>query len=427
MQPPACIKADFPQARVLSVSYNSTAANWTGCEVLSGQGSWAHVAAAVCQHLADPTFKVDPPLGDAPLFLVGHSLGGLLIKQLCLELKKQADNQSGGNNYSKVFDSIHGAVFYATPHMGSWFGNHAERLLCCLPCFKQSSVLPLLHVFSQETAEINAAFHNMPFTTCATHLDAGYSRQKAWWRLHHSTYLTLRSFINHEMGRPRPREHNGSAAVAGSSSAAAGPAAAAAAPAAAGSDQPAAGGSSSARQQLWIAPGRAVELQVFDLQVDIVSDQVPWKRVGQLQCIIQSAPSDTESSFTCELCGTIPVGDNFWLNSSSGSGFEADLSLTAAIGPAVSPQFVEVLSLSLADLDVMVRSKFHGDLYSNELCVTVVSSRKPFQLTDHLHGTLQWAWLVRHEAYSVNSKVELTWVELALGGISRTWQRGEQM
>uniref|UniRef100_A0A383VM10 Uncharacterized protein n=1 Tax=Tetradesmus obliquus TaxID=3088 RepID=A0A383VM10_TETOB len=105
---PSCIQEDFPQG-VLSVSYNSTAANWTGCEVLSGSGSWAHVAAAVCQHLADPTFKVDPPLGDAPQFLVGHSLGGLMIKQLCLELEQRKRNDGG--RYAKVFDSIHGVMF----------------------------------------------------------------------------------------------------------------------------------------------------------------------------------------------------------------------------------------------------------------------------------------------------------------------------
>lgn len=61
---PECIGHDFPGARVLSVSYNASAADWKEEDVLSGSHGWAHAAAAVCQHLS----MVEPPLGDAPLF-----------------------------------------------------------------------------------------------------------------------------------------------------------------------------------------------------------------------------------------------------------------------------------------------------------------------------------------------------------------------
>jgi pimeloyl-ACP methyl ester carboxylesterase len=140
---------DYPNARVLSISYNSTAFG----DVMTS--SWPDAAVQVSKHLAGEHCGLNPPLGAAPLFLVGHSLGGLMIKQLCLELEQ---------DYPEVFARIEGVMFYATPHMGSWFGNKLECLLACLPFVRKSGVLRYLRVLSEDTADLNSAFDDVRHT-----------------------------------------------------------------------------------------------------------------------------------------------------------------------------------------------------------------------------------------------------------------------
>jgi triacylglycerol esterase/lipase EstA (alpha/beta hydrolase family) len=146
---PDCIVRDYPNARVLSVSYNSTAFG----DVMTS--SWPDAAVQVSKHLAGEHCGLNPPLGAAPLILVGHSLGGLMIKQLCLELEQK---------YTQVFSIIEGVLFYATPHMGSWFGNKLECLLACLPCVRKGGVLRYLRVLSEDTANLNNKFDDIRHT-----------------------------------------------------------------------------------------------------------------------------------------------------------------------------------------------------------------------------------------------------------------------
>jgi len=61
----------------------------------------------------------------APIVLVGHSFGGLIIKSLVVEIKRcmnkkpSNDIESARNERSKKFyDNLTGVIFYGVPHEG---------------------------------------------------------------------------------------------------------------------------------------------------------------------------------------------------------------------------------------------------------------------------------------------------------------------
>jgi hypothetical protein len=61
-----------------------------------------------------------------PVILIGHSLGGLLLKQVCLELEKKA-LWNGDDKAENLLERIKGGAFYATPHGGSPELAHLAR------------------------------------------------------------------------------------------------------------------------------------------------------------------------------------------------------------------------------------------------------------------------------------------------------------
>lgn len=65
-------------------------------------------------------------IGRRPLVLVGHSLGGLVIKQM-IRHSATADDQ-----FSGFVDQLSGVVFFATPHTGSGLATVADALARCV-------------------------------------------------------------------------------------------------------------------------------------------------------------------------------------------------------------------------------------------------------------------------------------------------------
>lgn len=65
----------------------------------------------------------DPALGDRPLILIGHSLGGLIIKQMIVQLEL-----ANAANETALLERILGVVFIATPHAGAFLATLADRL-----------------------------------------------------------------------------------------------------------------------------------------------------------------------------------------------------------------------------------------------------------------------------------------------------------
>ncbi|BBN08002.1 hypothetical protein MPTK1_4g07980 [Marchantia polymorpha subsp. ruderalis] len=104
--------------------------------------------------------------GEVPVFLVGHDLGGLIIKEFVMAVEKQDDSigrlrqeeeddlkekekrQNFLSNLSAIF-------FYATPHNGS---EAIEDLAKGVPEDSRNRMLALLSVLGSDMSRINADF-----------------------------------------------------------------------------------------------------------------------------------------------------------------------------------------------------------------------------------------------------------------------------
>ena len=69
------------------------------------------------------TLSVEPGLNSAPLILVGHSLGGLLIKTMV-----QHGLQHNVDRHREIIEQIKGIVFVGTPHFGSGWASLMSRI-----------------------------------------------------------------------------------------------------------------------------------------------------------------------------------------------------------------------------------------------------------------------------------------------------------
>lgn len=91
-------------------------------------------------------------VGKRPVAFVGHSLGGLVLKEICNELHTKA-LRSHGRKHKQALDSVTGLVFYGTPHAGS---RLADNVLAKL--FGRAKVAKYLRTLNRDTARLNSTF-----------------------------------------------------------------------------------------------------------------------------------------------------------------------------------------------------------------------------------------------------------------------------
>lgn len=104
---------DFPGARILSVEYAAPAVDAEG-HVLP----FDELGSRMLDKL------VAAGVGQRPVVLVAHSLGGLLAKEMLLQGAQAAQ----GSGRAEFTDSTRGLVFYSVPHFGSWLADLGWRL-----------------------------------------------------------------------------------------------------------------------------------------------------------------------------------------------------------------------------------------------------------------------------------------------------------
>jgi hypothetical protein len=98
-------------------------------------------------------------LGARPVVLVGHSLGGIVLKQLFIEAAKQAASHTQQSTRCADFvTKLAGVFFYATPHGGAGLAGLAQTALSVLG--GDAPVLQYLQVLGKETARLNMEFVN---------------------------------------------------------------------------------------------------------------------------------------------------------------------------------------------------------------------------------------------------------------------------
>jgi hypothetical protein len=119
--PRTLLGADFPDARVLSVCYDASARR-TG-----DQGRLD--LTSLGERLANALLRAD--VGGRPLVLVGHSLGGLMLQQVCLSvdgLTHDGPNAAVKYKAAEFLGNVLGAAFYSSPLAGSRLSDLAKHL-----------------------------------------------------------------------------------------------------------------------------------------------------------------------------------------------------------------------------------------------------------------------------------------------------------
>lgn len=148
--PQMWLPEDFPRARILSISYDSSARR----SKIEG-----HVDLPTLGELLVEDLIVLAGVGTkCPVILVGHSLGGIVIKQLCLEAdRNQKSSHLHRNKSIKNFlKNIKGIFYYSVPHGGSQLANLAKNYVPYT-----GAMLDYLTILSIHTEEINDAFRQL--------------------------------------------------------------------------------------------------------------------------------------------------------------------------------------------------------------------------------------------------------------------------
>ena len=112
---PLWLAEDVEGISVYTLAYAAPASNWLGT-AMPLQDRVGNVRARL---LATPSLQ------EAPITFICHSLGGLIVKQLLLDLHQQKDRSPES---AALLDRVTQVVFMATPHTGSWQGTLLDRL-----------------------------------------------------------------------------------------------------------------------------------------------------------------------------------------------------------------------------------------------------------------------------------------------------------
>ena len=112
---PAWLAEDIEGLSVYSVGYEAPVSNW--------QGSAMELSDRAANVLNLLLVKAD--LGTGEVILAGHSLGGLVIKQL---LRKAADAATDRAEALSFIDRVRKVAFLATPHVGADMAGWGDRL-----------------------------------------------------------------------------------------------------------------------------------------------------------------------------------------------------------------------------------------------------------------------------------------------------------
>jgi pimeloyl-ACP methyl ester carboxylesterase len=112
---PLWLAKDIKGLTVYSVGYEAPISRW--------RGEAMHLIDRATSLLA--RLSVEPELQNGPLILIGHSLGGLLIKQLLRTAESEARNSAEAESLIRRVTKV---VFLATPHAGSDLAVCGDRL-----------------------------------------------------------------------------------------------------------------------------------------------------------------------------------------------------------------------------------------------------------------------------------------------------------
>ncbi|KAE8447349.1 hypothetical protein EG329_010907 [Mollisiaceae sp. DMI_Dod_QoI] len=140
-------------ARVLTFGYDSSVVNWRSIVSQNRLGNHARNLLHSISHLRDSDGTTS-----RPLFLIAHSLGGLVCEDALLNSRNSADA-----HLKAVLESTRGIIFLGTPHFGAGLANYAETFARLVGVLKQTTkeIVRVLTTESEVLARIQTDFHTM--------------------------------------------------------------------------------------------------------------------------------------------------------------------------------------------------------------------------------------------------------------------------
>ena len=116
--PKSWLAKDFPKCRILAINYQTFLSNWN---IVCGQ---AYTLKEKSHQLTQELVCAN--VGERPVIWITHSMGGLLLKQMLVNIDQTDKNKS-------ILDQTKGIVFYSVPHKGSemavWSQNMQRIIL----------------------------------------------------------------------------------------------------------------------------------------------------------------------------------------------------------------------------------------------------------------------------------------------------------
>ncbi|KAL4583596.1 hypothetical protein LXL04_008174 [Taraxacum kok-saghyz] len=107
--PAEWLSADFPHARLFSLKYKTNLTQWSGSSL-----PLQEVSSMLLEKL------ITAGIGDRPVVFVTHSMGGLVVKQMLDQARKE--------NRDSIVSNTVGVVFYSCPHFGSKLADLPWRM-----------------------------------------------------------------------------------------------------------------------------------------------------------------------------------------------------------------------------------------------------------------------------------------------------------
>jgi hypothetical protein len=138
----------FPNVRILSLSYDASSLKTT----TTGRMDSYLLGESLVQEMT--LGGVDIGQNDCPVVFVGHSLGGLIAKQIVISGHRQI---STDERVGKLLRNVKAFFFYATPHGGSKLADLAG----CIPFLKRSPLVKYLQVLNDEVGRLNSEFEQI--------------------------------------------------------------------------------------------------------------------------------------------------------------------------------------------------------------------------------------------------------------------------
>jgi hypothetical protein len=140
---------EFPKAQILFVSYRGKIEKWSG-------GS--HDMHIVGENLASDMMQAK--IGQTPhcpVILVGHCLGGLVLKQVCLQVSNQRSRMRADGEGAKLemfLDNVKRIFYYGTPHYG-------HPLIDKISNVSRDPLLSYIKILSTEGSRLNSEFEQL--------------------------------------------------------------------------------------------------------------------------------------------------------------------------------------------------------------------------------------------------------------------------